>query len=203
MVRLILVLCLLGATSAAHAASTVFFHGATGSRSVSGSFSYNPGSEPDFVYDSDDGQAAQYFPGFTFSFTSNGYSVTEGYRLAVFDAFAGNAAGTNDSFGAFVVRGGSGREQFGFNADYDTASALSGTGLLASFPNGPATFSYNFAGDGYSIPVTFSTTVMSGAVPEASTWAYLMCGLAMMGGLMRHRRASDHYSIRRSRISLV
>jgi hypothetical protein len=41
---------------------------------------------------------------------------------------------------------------------------------------------------GRGLATQFTTSAIAAAVPEASTWAMMICGLGMVGGSMRYRR---------------
>ncbi|MBB5712077.1 hypothetical protein FHT02_003333 [Sphingomonas xinjiangensis] len=125
------------------------------------------------------GSVALYWPG-TLSFQSGTLSRSSEYLGVVTDGYEGNTAGTSDYFAAFVTA--SSRESYGFYVDYGSTAALTSSAIPSVLPSGPANFQYTYAGEGFTIPVTFSA-----AVPEASTWAMMMVGFGVSSAAMRRR----------------
>jgi hypothetical protein len=167
-------------------AAVIKFSGQADGRSVSGFIKYDESTLPFDTVDDPETAIRYYFPG-VFSFKSDGLNRSNDPFLAVVgDAVAGNSSGIPDVFNAFVVNGGSAIEQYGFFVDYGSATALASASLPPFLPQGPATFSYEFAGEGFTIPVTFSSSV-----PEPSTWAMMILGIAGAGGLIRRRSRKD------------
>ena len=188
MMRMLPLLVLaLTATSPAAAVVTISFSGSGSGHSVSGTLRYDETAAPAAINPGTGFTVGQYFPnlatGYAFAVVSDSVTATTGYRASVFDAQPGS--GMADSFGAFVVAGASGVQQYSFSIDYPTATALTGIGLPTLLPQGPATFAYSFAGQGYSIPVTWSA--QAGAIPEPASWALLIAGFGLAGGALRRR----------------
>jgi hypothetical protein len=182
-------LCCVACPYAATAANvTINFAGAENGRSVVGSLTYDPDAVPDFVDSYEGYNVAQYFPNSQLAFTSNGFQASDFYRLAVADAYTPNTEGATDGFLGAVIRGGSGREQFGVQFDYENLTSLTSTQLLARFPRTLGSFYYDYAGEGYRIPITFSYAPVSGTVPEPATWASMVIGIGIAGGFARNRR---------------
>ncbi len=188
---LLFALCCAAMPNAANAANVVLnFQGSTNNRTVTGSLTYDPDAMPDFVDSYNGYNVAQYFPNSQLSFTSNGFTASDFYRLAVADAYAPNEVGATDAFLGSVIRGGSGREQFGVDFNYNDLTTLSSTQLLANFPTTAGitgSFFYNYAGEGYTVPITFSYGAVIGSVPEPTTWAMMILGMGMIGCAIRRR----------------
>lgn len=164
-------------------AAVIKFRGSAGARSVTGLLTYDHKIGPADTYVEDGIVKSVYFPG-TLSFVSNGYSKSEDFTAIVADAQPSDPSGATDSFTAFVVTGASGREQFYFSVDWMTAEILSNAKLPRALAQGPATFTYFYAGDEWSLPVTFAAA----AVPEPSTWLMLLLGIGACGAALRNRR---------------
>lgn len=165
--------------SAAAEAAVIKFTGSANGRDVSGLITYDPNTPAVDTTEYTSGTVSLYFPG-TLKFVSGGLKRNSEFTLVVGDAKEGNSEGATDVFNAFVPAGS--RESYGFLLDYGTASAWDSSAIPTFLASGPATFSYDYAGDGFSIPVTFST-----AVPEPTTWAMMMMGFGVSGAAMRRR----------------
>jgi hypothetical protein len=172
------VACYVLSITDAAAAAVVNFSGTSGGRSVSGFLSYDP-STPSFDgFGDSDSNVAYYFPG-TFSFKSGGLKLSDDFLAVIGDAFEGNSQGLTDSFFAYRP----GREEYGFTVNYANATTLNSSSLPLALAEGSATFFYSRLGNGFSIPVTFTT-----AVPEPATWVAMVGGFGLIGAAMRRRR---------------
>ncbi|WP_126174535.1 PEPxxWA-CTERM sorting domain-containing protein [Altericroceibacterium xinjiangense] len=162
-------------------AAVAYFSGSSGDRSISGHLTYDPTmTTTDHEYYSW-GTLSFYFPG-VLSFTSGDLTRSSDYLLIVGDAYEGNAEGATDGIVANVAA--SSREGYSLSASYGDTTSLTSGAIPSFFPTGYGTFQYSYAGEGFTMPVTFSSTI-----PEPGTWLMMILGFGAVGFAVRRRKA--------------
>ncbi|WP_126174517.1 PEPxxWA-CTERM sorting domain-containing protein [Altericroceibacterium xinjiangense] len=165
-------------------AAVAYFSGSSGDRSISGQITYDPTLPmlpAEYVQYHPWGTISEYFPG-VLSFTSGDLTRSSDYLLLVGDAYEGNAEGAKDGIVAIVMA--SSREGYSLNASYGDTTSLTSGAVPSAFPTGSGTFEYSYAGEGFTMPVTFSS-----AIPEPGTWLMMILGFGAVGFAVRRRKA--------------
>jgi len=166
-------------------AAVVTFAGSSGDRNVSGRLTYDPSTPAVDRFSEDGSNYSFYYPG-TLSFISGDLQRSGNVFLIVADATASNPYAYNDAITAYVTA--SSREDYGISFDFGNTFALSSSAIPSVFPSGDASFYYYYAGEEFTLPVTFLS-----AVPETSTWAMMILGLGAIGCAIRRRKVSGTF----------
>ena len=181
-------------------AAKIVFSGSNGAGWVSGSFDYDPSSTALETEADETRTYASYTPSrslYNFSFTSsitNGVTTADDNYTIFINDFLPGTDGQVDTLNVFGFKQlfGSENAMFTFDLDFPDANALSSASLPTALNAGSARFSYTGPFDSLALPVTFA---MASAVPEPATWAMLIAGFGMVGGIMRRRRRVDARSL--------